>query len=354
MTASLPETSRRGFLSALFKESTGAGRQTELTPIAEIHHKTDSVLWAIAGDRADNIFVAGDDGAVFHFDGSHWQRETLGSKLNVHSLCMHGDQVFSVGWLGRICLRDDGQWKPMQGGQNESTTQNQPLFEIEASPDNTLWAVGDQGRVCQYDGSQWLEHVSGTSANLRSVLPLEDGRVLVGGLGGTVLEYRDDHWRAITTNTGCPIVSMAPLGENSVIAVGGEYDVKSQQFVGRIFMYRNDNWEPVDVDYPLPRLRRVRAEGHNILITGDGGAAFRWTEKGVQRLSTRLRYDLHDVISFENGEALICGDSGTLLKESPATGQQQKSEESKNKAQWETISAGETNKTLRSLCHRRQ
>lgn len=349
MTASQANTSRRGFLTALFREATETGSHSELTPIAELHRKTDSVLWAIAGDRPDNIFVAGDDGTVFHFDGSNWQRENLGSKLNVHSLCMRGDQVFSVGWLGRICRREDGQWQPMQGGQNESTTQNQPLFEIGAAPDNTLWAVGDQGRVCQYDGSQWIEHSCGASANLRSVLPQEDGSVLVGGLGGKAMEYRDNEWREIPTNTSCPIVSMASVGENAVIAVGGEYDVKAQQFVGRIFLYRNHVWEAVDVDYPLPRLRRVRAEGNNILITGDGGAAFRWTDQGVNRLPTRLRYDLHDVISFKNGEALICGDSGTLLKESPATDGQENPAAKKRKAQWETISSGQTNKTLRCI-----
>ena len=348
MNASLPETSRRGFLTALFKESTGAGTRTELAPVSELQNKTDSVLWAIAGSAPDNIFVAGDDGAVFHFDGSNWKRENLGSKLNVHSLCIRSEQVFSVGWMGRICLREDGQWKPMQGGQNDPATENQPLFDIEAASDNTLWAVGDQGRVCQYDGSQWIEHSSGTAANLRSVLPREDGSVLVGGLGGTVLEFRDSRWRTIDTNTSCPIVSMAPLGEDAIIAVGGEYDIESQRFLGRIFLYRDSNWDTVDVDQPLPRLRRVRREGSSLLITGDGGAAFRWTEKGVSRLPTRLRYDLHDVISFNGLDAIICGDGGTLLQESPHA-KQHSPVIAKQEIRWEIISSGETNKTLRSV-----
>ena len=348
MNASLPNASRREFLTGFFKQSTGAGARTELTPIAELHQKTDSVLWAMAGDAPDNIFVAGDDGIVFHFDGADWQQEDLGSKLNVHSLCVRNDQVFSVGWLGRICLREDGQWKPMQGGQSDPATENQPLFEIEAADDNTLWAVGDQGRVCQYDGSQWIEYSSGTTANLRSVLPRADGSVLVGGLGGTVLEFRDSQWRTIDTNTSCPIVSMAPLGEDAVIAVGGEYNIESQGFIGRIFLYRDERWETVDVDYPLPRLRRVRKEGSSILITGDGGAAFRWTQKGVSRLPTRLRYDLHDVISFNGLDAIICGDGGTLLQESPHT-KQRSPAIAKPRGCWEIISSDETNKTLRSI-----
>jgi len=348
VSASASRLSRRDLLTAFFKESAGAGFNTELSPIPEIHQKTDHVLWAITGDAPNNIFVAGDDGVVFHFDGNSWKPENLGSKLNVHSLCMRGEEVFSVGWLGRICIRKNGLWRPVQGGQNEANTQNQPLFEVAAAMDNTLWAVGDHGRICQYDGTQWIEHASGTSANLRCVLPLSDGSIMTGGLGGTVLEFRANCWRPIETSTGCPIVSMAQLGDNTVIAVGGEYSIEKQQFVGRIFLYRDGNWESIEADYPLPRLRRIRREGSNILITGDGGTAFRWTEHGVRRLPTRLRYDLHDMLSFKNGEALICGDNGTLLAESPTTSQLSPAN-TQTQSRWETISTGETKKTLRSI-----
>ncbi len=343
-----PNAGRRQFLTRLFSAPDSALTLTELSAIAELRQQTDSVLWAVAGDAPDNIFIAGDEGVVFHFDGAHWQREELGSKLNVHALCFRGDEVFSVGWLGRICVRRGGQWHPLQGGQNETSTINQPLFDCEAADDGSLWAVGDQGRISQYDGQQWIEHSSGTSVNLRSVLPLADGRVLVGGLGGTVLEFCDGQWRGIETNTGCPIVSMAALNEDSVIAVGGEYSIDTKQFVGRLFLYSEGIWSAVDIEHPLPRLRRVRREGNNLLITGDGGTALRWTTDGVSQLSTRLRYDLHDVISFADGQALLCGDGGTVLQEGPRT----------NKAipvnsdeisRWQQISNGETNKTLRTL-----
>jgi len=348
VNASQPLSSRRGFLTALFPDPQKTSSKTGLTTIAELRQQTEAVLWAIAGDAPDNIFVAGDDGVVFHFDGQHWQAEDLGSKLNVHSLCLSGERVFSVGWLGRICVREEGRWRPMQGGQNETSAVNQPLFEIDAAPDGTLWAVGDHGRITRYDGEQWVEQESPCTANLRSVLPLENGRVLIGGLGGTVMEQNEGQWRKIETNTGCPIVSMTCLNEDTVIAVGGEYSTQTHEFIGRIFLYSDGIWSAAEIDYPLPRLRRVRREGNNILITGDGGTAFRWTEQGASRLATRLRYDLHDVISFATGDALICGDSGTVLQESPRCDQSEPADQG-NHANWQTISNGETNKTLRTL-----
>ena len=347
MNATQPVTSRRGFLTALFPDPGKSTARTGLTTIPELHQQTDAVLWAVAGDAPDNIFVAGDDGVVFHFDGEHWQREELGSKLNVHSLCLSQERVFSVGWLGRICVRENGAWTPLQGGQNESTTVNQPLFEIDAAADDSLWAVGDYGRITHYDGTQWHEQDSGSDANLRAVLPLADGRVLAAGLGGVVLLLQDGSWHPVATNTACPIVSMACLNEDTVIAVGGEYSTQSNDFCGRIFLYSAGIWSPVDIDYALPRLRRVRREGSNILITGDGGTAFRWSERGVSPLATRLRYDLHDVISFGDGEALICGDNGTVLQEALRSEEAEPTVHSMSR--WETLTAGETNKTLRTI-----
>ncbi|MDB4542760.1 hypothetical protein N9241_00805 [bacterium] len=348
MNAVTPDPGRRRLLTRLFTEPRAALTTTELTPDADIGQQVDGVLWAMAGDAADNIFVAGDDGAVFHFDGHSWQRENLGSKLNVHALCIRGAQVFSVGWLGRICVREQDRWRPLQGGQNDAETVNLPLFDCELAPDGKLWAVGDQGRIVNYDGDQWREQSSGTSANLRAVLPLADGRILVAGLGGTVLEMRDGQWHALDTGSGCAIVSMTAIGDDRVIAVGGEYCTQANQFVGRIFLYSDNNWSPVDVDFTLPRLRRVRREGANLLIIGDGGVAYRWTAEGVSRLATRLRYDLHDVISFEGGQAMICGDDGTLLQET-ACGEQGALATPAEMPQWERISNGETNKTLRAL-----
>ncbi|MEH6581049.1 MAG: hypothetical protein V7754_03865 [Halioglobus sp.] len=348
MNTALPNTGRRRFLTRLFTAPDESLARTQLGSIPELRQQTDGVLWAIAGDSADNIFIAGDDGVIFHFDGVSWQPENLGSKLNVHSLCFHNDDVFSVGWLGRICVRKAGRWHPVQGGQNEPTTINQPLFECERSPDGSLWAVGDQGRITQYNGIDWIEHKSGTVANLRSVLPLSDSRVLVGGLGGVVLELAEGEWKKVETNTGCPIVSMAVLNEDTVIAVGGEYSIETNQFVGRMFLYSKGDWTAVKIEESLPRLRRVRREGSNLLITGDGGTAFRWTSEGVSKLKTRLRYDLHDVISFADGSAMICGDNGTVLQE--ATGQESSDLPIiEHGAQWKTISNGETNKTLRTL-----
>ena len=285
---------------------------------------------------------------VFHFDGDNWRREDFPSSLPVHSLCSHNDTVYSVGWMGLICERVEGQWSRIQGGEHEVAKENLPLFDIEADSSGKLWAVGDQGRIVEFDGSIWREHHSGTQANLRAVLPLDNGHVMAAGAEGTVLLLEDGGWTTVETDTGCPIVGMACLRNDAIIAVGGEYDIDFGTFSGRIFLFADGRWQAVDSGLTLPRLRRVRRVGDNLLICGDEGTALRWTGEGVQKLSTRLRYDLHDVLSLENGQVLICGDGGTLLQESTATSVTTL-KPNRDVPKWQRISNGETNRTLRSL-----
>ena len=349
MNVPAADGSRRRFLTRLFAEPHSNISNSELSALPELRRHTDGVLWAMAGTTRDNLYVAGDDGFVCHFNGAQWLPEEFPGRLPIHSLCLLGESVYSVGWLGLICEREGGVWRRIQGGGKGAGTENLPLFDIEADENGHLWAVGDQGRIVSFDGSRWQEHDSGTSANLRAVLPLADGRVLASGTGGTVVCYEEGRWLTLVTDTGCPITSMARLGDGSVIAVGGEYDIDSGRFRGRIFLYSRGQWQGIESEHPLPRLRRVRSAGDKLLLCGDDGTAFRWSEDGAKRLPGRLRYDLHDIVTLNDDHLLICGDGGTVLKEVAATAGAATVDDRQQK-HWRAISQGETNRTLRCLC----
>ena len=345
MNAPLKSASRRRFLTHLFSDTPG---YTGLSPIEGLHQHTDSVFWAALRISDQEHYVAGDDGLVFRFDGTSWSRENFPSRLPIHSLCAARGNIYSAGWLGQICERTETTWRTVQGGEKNPATVNQPLFEIAADSGDVLWAVGDNGRVVRFDGQTWSELDCGCVANLRAVLPLDDGSVMVAGSGGTVRTLRDGIWQKVETGTGCTIVSMESLGDDTVIAVGGEYNVEEGQFRGRIFLLHDGRWQPVESEHPLPRLRRVRRFGDSLLICGDAGAAFRWGPTGAQRLNTRVRYDLHDLSCNDAGEALVCGDGGTLLQETD-TPVRETTAGDESRARWQQISNGETNLTLRGI-----
>jgi hypothetical protein len=348
VNVSSPNPGRREFLSGLFGNPAHKDVKTELGLLDTGLAQGDGVLWAMAADSPDNLFVAGDDGQVLNFNGADWHSENIGNRHNIHGLCLVDKKLYSVGWMGQICVREAGLWKSLRGGGTDGHIENLPLFDITNDRRGELWAVGDQGRVTQFNGKVWIEHKSGTSANLRAVLCMDDGRVLVSGLDGTALVFEDGIWSAIVTNCNTAIVSMALFGSDQVIAVGGEYDLIRKDFSGKLFLYSEGEWKPIGSEALLPRLRRVRRHGSELLITGDAGAAFRWTTNGVVPLHNNYRYDLHDVISFGESGTFICGDFGAILQEAP-----RQSNEGPDTAiqsnNWVSLSKGETQKTLRTL-----
>ena len=344
MTVPEVDTGRRGFISGMLRPR-GQAKKTMLVPLPGMGGRGMSVFWALAG-QGETAYVGGDDGLLFRFDGTDWQREASGGEHNIHALCICAGTVYSVGWLGQICLRDEDCWRAVQGGGTESDRVNWPLFDIAACPAGQPWAVGDQGRVVTLRNDQWCEEETPTTANLRCVLPLANGRVLAGGLGGALVERCEGQWRAVETGTGCAIVSIVELGDDSFVAVGGEYSVTEGCFVGRIFLYRDGHFHGVQTGLQLPRLRRVRRLDGDLLIVGDAGTAYRWSAQGVKQIPGRSRYDLHDACAIA-GQVLICGDGETLLQEQAAV--PGAPSEPVPKKRWELICPGLTQRTLRTL-----
>ena len=351
---------RRRLLGACFNGLTSSRGLKLFNPVDSIAKQAQGIIWAIEASVADNIFLAGDDGNIFRYDGNTWRREVFPSQLPVHALCRGTDDtVFAAGWLGMIAARRKGEWQILQGGNQvsdddnpESVRINLPLFDLASTADGVIWAAGDQGRVVRSDGEVWKEIDCGASVNLRCVLPLDDNSIMVAGLGGTALRYRDDRWERINTQTNCPITGMVAVGAEEVLAVGGEYDAATGDFLGRVFQYDGEIWSELETGQSLPRLRRIRRYQDELLIVGDGGFAAGISRQGAKRLHTRIRHDLHDVAILAHGTTLVCGDGGTVLLESPGPGSGAGIESpagSASASSWKNISPGITNKSLRGV-----
>lgn len=317
MSEALANPSRRQFFRSL-----SAPQPQRFERVTEVADEMSGVLWAAHASSPENVIVAGDDGAIFCFDGDEWRRERIGTDLPIHALAsIDDDTIIAVGWLGLICERLSGEWSYVQGGENTRDSidptkirENRPLFDVATTANGEAWAVGDAGRVVHRDGDGWHEVETGVDANLRCVLPLSNGSVLVGGAGGVVLRFDGERWTKIETNTASQILGMAALSDDDIIAVGGEYVGSVAGFVGRIFRSDGKTWEPIDTDRSLPRLRRVRVEGSNgLLLVGDGGVALRYENQRLTALDTRLRFDLQDAVGFADGTPIICGDGGVIL-----------------------------------------
>ena len=351
---------RRRLLRACFSGLAPSRGLKEFKPVDAVAKQAQGIIWAIDASDTDNIFLAGDDGTIFHYDGNTWRREAFPSDLPVHTLCRGTDStLFAAGWLGLIAARRKGEWQILQGGNQVSDNDNPeivrinlPLFDLACAADGSIWAAGDQGRVVRSDGDIWEEIDCGSSVNLRCILPLDDNSIMVAGLGGTVLHYRDGRWENSNTQTNCPIVSMVAVGAEEILAVGGEYDAATGGFVGRVFQYDGEVWSELETGQSLPRLRRIQRDKDELLIVGDGGFATRINRQGAQRLHTNILHDLHNVAILERGSSLVCGDGGTVMLESMDSNSEAAIESpagSASSSSWKNISPGITKKSLRGV-----
>lgn len=361
LSSDLPAPSRRDLLSG------SQPRSGSFTRVDAIAQAMGGVLWSVLGLHSGGLMVAGDDGAVFHFDGEVWSREALGTDLPIHALCqLREGQVVGVGWMGVICERTDSEWRYVQGGHQisedvsaDAVRENQPLFAVAASAAGDVWAVGDQGRVTTRRNGVWHEVDAGTTANLRSVLTLPDGTVLIGGAGGVLLKFHDGCWTSIETGTSCHITGLALTGSREVIGVGGEYSSEQGGFLGRVFVIdlaEGGNCRELQTDQSLPRLRRAVSCNGGAVVVGDGGCAMlvdgALNAPDIMKLETGLRHDLHDVALFAGGSLTLCGDGGTVLLESEEAVSRLAAlspVDAEEDVPWQTVAQGLTDKTLRSV-----
>ncbi len=277
------------------------------------------VFWGGWADE-QGAFVAGDDGALFHYDGTVWERMTSPAPVPIHALWgLDRPQLFAVGWMGLI-LRFDGQtWHQQRGclvdaaGKYSADPENTPLFDIDGRPDGQAWAVGDRGTVLHFDGASWAEEASGSRVHLRSVLCLSDGRVMAAGGDGTVLlRAPEGTWAAEDCPIGSNFVSALEL-EDGVLLAGGRYFVDANGFRGDLVLWKDGSFQKLFDGAAFRRFRRIARVKAGVLTVGDGGQLHLIQDGRIERIDSGTTHDLLGAIPLPGDEAMVVGDFGTVL-----------------------------------------
>lgn len=110
----------------------------------------DNFLFDVYGRSADDVYVCGDRGAMFHFDGTDWSDVDMGVGTAITTLWSPPDDntLYAVGHGGHIWRNTSGSWSGMTSG----TTGD--LYGI-GQHDGQIHAVGDKGLVLRLSGSSW-------------------------------------------------------------------------------------------------------------------------------------------------------------------------------------------------------
>jgi len=180
-----------------------------------------------------HIWVTGEKGVVFFYDGDSWTKQDSGVRWNIESVyALSPDCVWFVGAGGVLFF--DGQTMTLQY-ETQGRGNFSGLYDVVAKDNKNVWAVGsiDGGytsTVLFYDGKSWEIDYSikkqrssdmvGNKINkaFRSVCLSGRGVCVVGT--ETVLKY-DGAWED-TSKNDCELKSVS-AGDNKVCAVGCRY-----------------------------------------------------------------------------------------------------------------------------------
>lgn len=109
----------------------------------------DPWFFDVQGTAADDVWVAGNLGIMYYFDGTDWTRTDLGTNRAVTKIYVQDQNtLYACGHGGGIWRNTGGGWSGMSSGTNEN------LYGI-GSYAGQIHAVGHNGAVRRLSGSSW-------------------------------------------------------------------------------------------------------------------------------------------------------------------------------------------------------
>lgn len=315
---------RRQFFRSLVKSAADGTERKAWSVVEGLSAGSGDVFWS-GLQAGEDLFVVGDEGAIFRFREGAWQRMDAPVRTPIHAIWKTPQGgLIAVGWMGAVLTFDGQAWVLERGcivgkdGKYAGVSENTPLFAIAGDETGTAWAVGDNGTILRLDRGDWVAEVSGTDAHLRAITVLSNGNVVAAGAQGTVL-LRDPggSWQGLD----CPIASnfqaVAALSETEIILAGGRYFVDENGFKGELIRWREGTFEKRHSDKAFSRFRALAAYRDGLLSVGDRGQIWHIRTARADRLDSGTRHDLLGILPLASGEAIAVGDFGTVLTAAP-------------------------------------
>jgi uncharacterized protein YjdB len=151
---------------------------------------TSLALNGVWGASAGVVWVVGENGHIYHWNGSAWQEATgvpaLAPLKGIWGFSV--SDVFTVGNAGTIVRFNGSTWSTMTSPVGSA------LNAVWGSSPSNVFAVGANGKIVRFNGTSWSEMTSNTPNQLRDVYGFSPTQVYAVGDNGTVLRYDGTSW----------------------------------------------------------------------------------------------------------------------------------------------------------------
>jgi len=186
-------------------------------------------MLSVWGFAPDDVFAAGEFGALYHFDGAAWDK--LASRTLEHLSGVHGAKddervrVYVVGNQGTLRYTEDptyAAWGPMVPPVDA-------IFDMRdvwaAAPDN-VYAVGSVGTLLRLTSPttiRWTtEEIGLSSSGLNAITGRAADDIVAVSVDGRVFHYDGRSWAA------APLTGVGPLLDASLPWWGGAFIVAAR------------------------------------------------------------------------------------------------------------------------------
>ncbi len=213
-----------------------AEETTEPPPegFAPVNLSPSGKLLGIWGD-ASTLFAVGEKGAILRRQGNAWSPMASPTAKNLHCVWGFGsDDVYAAGEDATILHFDGTEWTKVETGLEE------PLNDIGLNgawgEDGHLYLVGDKGTVLHLAGNEWKKEETLSSYNLQSIWGESLLDIHVGAAGGTMLRKIGGGWSSEQVTLGAAtLYAVHGIDTNHLFAGGTK---------GVLVIHKGAKWEP--------------------------------------------------------------------------------------------------------------
>jgi hypothetical protein len=229
--------SRNIYITDIYTVFRYDGMTVEELPRADVETPV-SGLW---GASSDDLVSVGNEGAIFHFDGSNWSRAASSTTVDLHDVTGSGvGPRYAVG-DDRTVVRNAGSgWVLI----NEDPGSGVPYRDAWLGG-GVLYVVGADGEASRFNGVVWESLYTGVKDNLISVWGTGADNVYAAG-EGAVIRFDGKTWSREVLDA---YVNRPWLYEH--LTGGGWDDVFLIADGYRLHRFNGELWSPVQTS---PRL----------------------------------------------------------------------------------------------------
>jgi photosystem II stability/assembly factor-like uncharacterized protein len=198
-----------------------------------VAQQVDTPLFDLSFVSADDGWAVGTHGAMFHFDGERWVRQTGITENTLRSISMLTNRGWIVGDDGTILRHDRAGWF-QERYESASNQVDSPLHCVVARWSNDAWAVGDNGHILGTTKKGWVR-LWNCTYHINSLSLASSGGWWAVGEKGVMIQCKTrclhDAYRREDVG---PLYSVSMLSEEDGWCFGAQ---------GVILHYNGSTWE---------------------------------------------------------------------------------------------------------------